>query len=70
MQLEAIASCPVASYLEEETNTCLELEQIMAISSVCSHTVSYMYLYSHTHTYVLFFSGGVLQAVGGRDKLA
>ena len=23
MQLEAIASCPVASYLGEETNTCL-----------------------------------------------
>jgi len=30
MQLEAIASCPIASYLGEETNTCLTTASFQA----------------------------------------
>jgi len=31
MQLEAIASCPIASYLGEETNTCLTTTSLLAV---------------------------------------
>ena len=31
MQLEAIASCPIASYLGEETNTCLTTTSCQAV---------------------------------------